>query len=352
MAPKASSSFTFLPLGAIIQRFEIDGTNIVQNFPTADDYKKYNAPFFGETIGRVANRLDAAKLHNVNGREVYQLAANDGSNALHGGVVGWGKKKWAGPTPVAARAQVPGLDSPLTGAETVRFALTSPDGDEGYPGKVHVTVTYTTGYQKLSLPSGPQEATVLVIEYEAELIEGANETAINMTNHSYFHLSDDPTIAGTSIELATNAYLPVDAGGIPTGGPVASTVVPGAKPFVLGPVEPIVDDCFVVNKNPSTVPIDTRGLPLVRQLAAHHPKSRIHLEVLSTEPAFQFYTGRFVDVPAVSGVPARGSRCAFCLEPSRYVNAANVKDWRNMSVLKKGEKYGARIVYRGWRAAA
>jgi len=71
--------------------------------------------------------------------------------------------------------------------------------------------------------------------------------------------------------------------------------------------------------------------------------------VYSTEPAFQFYTGKYIDVPEVPGAPARGKRSGFCVEPSRYVNAINVEEWKNQVLLKKGEKYGSRIVYRAWR---
>lgn len=149
--------------------------------------------------------------------------------------------------------------------------------------------------------------------------------------------------------LVTNTYLPVDDGGIPTGGPTAFGKVEGGKPFTLGPVEPDIDDCFVVDKAADKVPIDTRNRPLHRLVQAYHPESKIHLEVYSTEPAFQFYTGKYIDVPAVDGVPARGKRSAFCVEPSRYVNAVNVDEWKNQVLLKKGEKYGARIVYRAWQ---
>ncbi len=151
------------------------------------------------------------------------------------------------------------------------------------------------------------------------------------------------------VELGSAQYLPIDAGGIPTGGPTTFTAVQTTAPFVLGAVEPDIDDCFVVNDKPATVPIDTRSQPLARHLAAHHPATGLHLEVLSTEPAFQFYTGKYIDVPAVGGLPARGPRSGFCLEPSRYVNACNVDAWRNMVLLKKGDKYGARIVYRTWK---
>ncbi|MDA4133222.1 MAG: hypothetical protein OK454_08895, partial [Thaumarchaeota archaeon] len=94
---------------------------------------------------------------------------------------------------------------------------------------------------------------------------------------------------------------------------------------------------------------DTRPLPLQRLFAAEHPDSGIHLEVLSTEPAFQFYTANFCNVPAVAGASAKGQRSGFCLEPSRYVNAVNEPAWKHMVLLKKGERYGARSVYRVWK---
>lgn len=149
--------------------------------------------------------------------------------------------------------------------------------------------------------------------------------------------------------LATNSYLPVDEGGIPTDGPKPFSKVEGNKPFTLGPQEPDIDDCFVINEAPDTVPIDTRPLPLTKLASAYHPDSKIHLEVYSTEPAFQFYTGKYINVPEVPGAPARGPRSGFCVEPSRYVNACNVKEWKNQMLLKKGEKYGCRIVYRTWK---
>ncbi|KAK0710497.1 galactose mutarotase-like domain-containing protein [Apiosordaria backusii] len=338
-APVAS----FLPLGAIIQELRVGGLNIVQGFPTQELYVSHNGPFFGETIGRVANRISNAKLDSLNGGKTYQLAANNGVNNLHGGVVGWGKRIWNGPTPVGIRT-IPGVGE-IEGGESVKFALTSEDGDEGFPGTVEATVIYTVGKQV----QDRKEVVVLGIEYEAELVGGADETVINMTNHSYFNLTGGPSIEGTKVTLATNTYLPVDEGGIPTGGPAPFSKVQGQTPFVLGAQEPDIDDCFVVNEAASSIPIDTRSEPLTKLVSASHPETNIHLEVLSTEPAFQFYTGKYIDVPEVAGIPARAARSGFCVEPSRYVNAANVDEWKSQMLLKKGEKYGTRIVYRAWK---
>ena len=172
---------------------------------------------------------------------------------------------------------------------------------------------------------------------------------------SYFNLSGASTIAGTEVALTSASYLPIDDSGIPTSvQPATFTSITPNKTFTLGATEPQIDDCFVVNPSEPSVPLDTRSSPLNKHLSAYHPETKIHLEVLSTEPAFQFYTGKSIDVPEVKGpngkveVPARGARSGFCVEPSRYVNAVNVPEWRNQVVLKKGQVYGARIVYRGW----
>lgn len=94
--------------------------------------------------------------------------------------------------------------------------------------------------------------------------------------------------------------------------------------------------------------LDTRSSKLNTLVTAYHPDTKIHLEVLSTEPAFQFYTGKYINVPKVQNVEARGARSGFCVEPSRFVNAINVPEWKGQVLLKKGEVYGSRIVYRGW----
>jgi aldose 1-epimerase len=109
---------------------------------------------------------------------------------------------------------------------------------------------------------------------------------------------------------------------------------------------------------PATVPPDTRARPLRLNVAARHAGSRVRLEVHSTEPAFQLYTGRYIDVPEARDdagrvvSPARVARAGFCVEPSRFVNAVNVDAWRGMVVLRRGQLYGARVVYRAWQEAS
>lgn len=164
----SEKAFNFLPLGAIIQDFKIKGRNIVQGFPTAELYKQYNFPYFGETIGRVANRISDAKINDLNGKS-YKLLANNGKNALHGGDNGWGKRVFEGPVTVERN-----------GKEAVLFKYTSADNEEGYPGIVEVRVWYA----QEKVEDNGVEKDVLNIEFEAELIgDDVAETAVNMTNH-------------------------------------------------------------------------------------------------------------------------------------------------------------------------
>lgn len=99
----------------------------------------------------------------------------------------------------------------------------------------------------------------------------------------------------------------------------------------------------------SSIPLDTRSGPMKKLCAFYHPNTRMHFETLSTEPAFQFYTGEYIDVPETEGVPAKGKRAGFCVEASRYINAPNVEEWRGQVILKKGQTWGSKTIYRGWK---
>lgn len=168
------SSVKFLPQGAIIQEFIVKGHNIVLGFDSANPYTYLNAPFFGETIGRFANRIRDGRITNLNGRD-YQLAQNDGTNSIHGGSVGWGKRMFSGP-----------YLSNRNGKETVQFTYVSPDGEEGYPGTVELRVWYSTS----EVVEDDLEKIVLDIEYEAELVgTECDETVINISNHRSVYLS-------------------------------------------------------------------------------------------------------------------------------------------------------------------
>lgn len=163
-------AFTFLPQGCIIQEFRIGGDNIVLGFPSEKAYAdpKVSNAYFGETIGRVANRISGAKINSLNNKS-YDLAANNGPNTLHGGVQGWGKRTFEGPKPVNRN-----------GKEAVFFKYLSPDGDEGFPGTVECRVWFSAGKTE---DEGVQK-TALEIEYEVELVgDEVDETVVAVTNH-------------------------------------------------------------------------------------------------------------------------------------------------------------------------
>lgn len=156
-------SVKLIKRGAALQELLVGGRNIVLNFHSESEYAD-NPAHFGATIGRVANRIAGAKIHSLNNASV-SLEANNGPNSLHGGPKGWGKLEWRGPEL-----------STKDGRETVTYRLTSPHGDEGFPGEVEVVARYT--------PYETQDGKfVLEMDYEATLVGGADETVINITNH-------------------------------------------------------------------------------------------------------------------------------------------------------------------------
>ena len=173
------------------------------------------------------------------------------------------------------------------------------------------------------------------------------------TDHysSYFNIGDSPTIKGTTAQLATAKYLPLDATGIPLGS-IAKFPRNVTEPFTLEDTseEAHIDDVFVMETDPSKIPLDTRGLPLRELAQFYNAGTGLHLEVHSTEPAFQFYTGKYIDVPSVNGAPAHTEGAGFCVEPSRYVNAINEPGWRDMVLLKKGQIFGCKNVYKSWKS--
>ncbi|CAI7668190.1 unnamed protein product [Penicillium bialowiezense] len=324
------AAFTFLPLGAIIQEFRVGDRNIVLGFPTQEDYVQHNTPHFGATIGRVANRIKDGIITNLNGQPV-RLTQNNGPNALHGGEKGWGKRVFDGPHTVKRH-----------GRDALLFKYLHADGEEGYPGTVEVRVWYTASKEG-------EAKTVLTAEYEVEFVgEECDETVVNLTNHSYFNIGPGADISGTTAQLATDNYLPLDDTGIPTGG-VTKFPKDVTSPFELSATGAHIDDVFVLESDASKIPLDTRGLPVRRLAQFSNASTGLHLEVHSTEPAFQFYTGKYINVPSINGGAAHGEGAGFCVEPSRFVNAINEPEWRSMVLLKRGQIFGCTNVYKAWK---
>ena len=187
---------TVLDHGGVVQSVlapdrDGDRADVVLGFDAAEPYAT-ESPYFGALVGRYANRIANARFP-LNGRE-YQLQANDGPNTLHGGPGGFDKQRW---------------DAEELGATGVRLSLVSPDGDEGFPGRLAVTVTYTLTGDSLR------------IDYEArnEEAEGGPATVVNLTNHSYWNLAGEGSgsVAEHELRLSASRYTPVDATSIPTG---------------------------------------------------------------------------------------------------------------------------------------
>ena len=266
--------------------------DIVLGFDDLEGYVK-SSPYFGAIAGRYANRI--AKGQFALDGTTYKLAVNNGPNALHGGLKGFDKVVW--------QAE-PGADS--SGVH-VMLRYTSANGEEGYPGTLHATVTYT-------LTDGVE----LAIEYQATTDK---PTPINLTNHSYFNLAGEGsgTVLGEVVTIDADRYVPVDTTFIPTGelASVAGTPFDFRKPTAIGAridqPDPQLknghgyDHNFVLNR-------PAGGAALVHAAHVVDATSGRTLDVATTEPGVQFYTGNFLDGKVVGksghAYPRRGRASA------------------------------------------
>ena len=295
-------------------------SDVVLGYETVDGYVRKN-PFFGSLVGRYGNRIGQAKF-SLNGVE-YQLARNNGRNHLHGGLVGFDKKAWQ------AR---PGKSADGVGLE---LTYLSRDGEEGYPGNLSVTVTYT-----LTNNNG------LRIDY---LATTDKDTIVNLTNHSYFNLAGEGTILGHQLVLNADRFTPVDSELITTGElrSVKGTALDFLQPHAIGEridatEEQIVfgkgyDHNFVLNHAAGTL-----GLAA----SVYEPTTGRAMEVFTTEPGVQFYTGNFLD-GSITGKGGRvyHRRSGFCLETQHFPDSPNKPQFPTV-VLKKGAEYKSTTVFR------
>jgi aldose 1-epimerase len=292
--------------------------NVVLGFDNLEDYLKGH-PFFGTLVGRVANRIAGAKF-TLDGK-TYRLVANNGPNALHGGLMGFDKMIWqAEPLPA---------DGPLG----LRLTYRSKDGEEGYPGTLTVTVTYmlTTDNE-------------LKIDYSATTDKS---TPVNLTNHSYFNLTGGKdNILDHVVELEADQYTPVDKTLIPTGKivTVKDTPFDFTKPTAIGARiqqvggKPVgYDHNFVVRGG---------GKKLVLAARVHEPKSGRVLEMFTTEPGVQFYTGNFLDgkLKGHGGVVYQ-QYMGFCLEAQHFPDAVHHPHFPSI-LLEPDQTYRQTTVYK------
>jgi len=295
--------------------------DVVLGYTTPDLYLDGNPYFFGAIIGRYGNRIAKGKF-TLDGKP-YQLTVNDGPNSLHGGK-GFDKRVWTA-TPVEG-------DAPA-----LKLTYTAKDGEEGYPGNLNVTVTYVLSNDN-----------ALEISYEAE---SDKNTVVNLTQHSYFNLSGNfaESIESQELELKAGKYLPVDATLIPTGElkAVAGTPFDFTKAKAIGKDINVADDqlkkglgydhCWIFDDAANT-------LKSVGSL--YHKASGRYMEVLTTEPAIQFYSGNFIDGTKDSKTGGKyQKRSGLCLETQHYPDSPNQPSFPT-TTLKAGEKYSTKTTYK------
>jgi aldose 1-epimerase len=283
-----------------------------------NELKGYLAPppFFGATVGRYGNRIANAKF-TLNGK-TYKLAANNGKNSLHGGLKGFDKMVWDA-APLADNTP------------SVTLSYLSKDGEEGYPGNLKVSITFSLS-----------DDNELKIDYNAETDKA---TPVNLTNHSYFNLTGDPgnTILNHSVMIDADRYTPVDKTLIPTGElkPVKGTPFDFTTAHKVGEridqVEGGYDHNFVLNK---------KGTSISKVATVTDSVSGRRLEVYTDQPGIQFYTGNFLDgsIKTDDGTPIP-KHGGLCLETQHFPDSPNKPAFPS-TILKPGEKYHTTTTYK------
>jgi aldose 1-epimerase len=294
--------------------------DIVLGFDDLASYLK-GTPYFGALIGRYGNRIARGRF-SIDGKS-YTLATNGGPNHLHGGVEGFDKKVWSA--------------EPFSGKSGagVKLSLLSPDGDQGYPGNLRVTATYTL-----------TDDDELITDLHAVTDK---PTLVNMTQHSYFNLAVAGDVLDHRLMINADHFTPVDQTMIPTGEirPVAGTPLDFRKPVAIGAR---IDDTreqqieyahgydhnYVLNK--------TRPAALDLAATVTEPKSGRVLEVWTQEPGIQFYTSNFLDRTLCKG-REYSRRCGFCLEPQHFPDSPNKPNFPS-TLLRPGEEYSSKMVFK------
>ncbi len=292
--------------------------DVVLGFDDGASYLRGH-PFFGNTVGRYANRIGGARF--VLDGTVYTLAANNGTNHIHGGRVGFDKRNWEA-APLETDA-----------GPAVRFRHHSPDGAEGYPGNLDVTVTYTL-----------TENNELRIDYEAHTDK---PTVVNLTNHSYFNLkgAGEGDVLGHVLRLHADRYTPADAGLIPTGQirSVEGTPLDFRQPTAIGArwdrlPESLkgYDHNFVLN--------DWQPGRLVDCAEVYEPTTGRRMRVRTTQPGVQLYTAIHLGGVTGRGGKTYGPASALCLETQHFPDSPNKPNFPS-TVLRPGETFRSTTIY-------
>lgn len=294
--------------------------DVVLGFETLDGYIESGEKYFGAAIGRYGNRIADGKF-TLDGEE-YTLPTNNNGQTLHGGPGGMNYVIW---------------NVEKSGENGLIFTYTSPDGEEGFPGELKVTMIYTI-----------TDDNEFKITYEAETDKA---TPVNLTHHSFFNLNGagNGTVLNHSLQLNASKYTPVNAVLIPTG------EIPSVKgtPFDFTTATKIGERIDQENEQLTfgggydhNWVLDKTGKDLTQAAVISSPQSGIEMEVWTTEPAIQFYSGNFLDGTITGkGGKIYEQRSAFCLETQHYPDSPNHPNFPS-TVLKPGEKYEQTCIYK------
>jgi aldose 1-epimerase len=295
--------------------------DVVLGFDSLEPYFT-NKPYYGAIIGRFGNRIAEGKF-TLDGHE-YTLAKNSGANSLHGGVKGFDKVLWeAEPVEVASGV-----------ALILRYL--SKDGEEGYPGNLEVKVTYTLN-----------DSNELTIDYEATTDQA---TPVNLTSHTYFNLAGHASgsVLGHEVQLHASRFTPVNANLIPTGElrPVAGTPLDFTAPTALAArIEEDDEQLKLALGYDHNFVLDRQGDGLEPAARVREASTGRVLEVRTTEPGIQLYSGNFLD-GTLTGKGGRvyQKRDGMCLETQHFPDSPNQPAFPS-TVLRPGEKYSSRTVF-------
>jgi aldose 1-epimerase len=294
-------------------------TDVVQGYDTIDEYINGNSPYMGAVCGRCANRISRGKF-TLLGKE-YTLAVNNGTNHLHGGIVGFSKAVW---------------DVTDISESGVMMEYFSADREEGYPGNLSISIRYTL-----------TDADELKINY---LATTSKTTVVNLAGHSYFNLSGEGSGSIYDHELMINGafFTPTDETNIPSGEiiSVKGTPMDFTRPKKIGSDIDKADEQlkfgagydhnFVLSNRPGKM-----GLAAV----AHDPLSGRVLEVFTTQPGVQLYTANWIDGEKGKGGKKYGRRWAFCLETQHFPDSVNIPHFPS-PILNPGEEYKHVCMYK------
>lgn len=307
-----------LSYGGIITKLIYQGTDVVLG---RDNFSEYldNDGYYGALIGRNSNRIDNAEF--VLNEKIYKLYANDGKNNLHGGKIGFNSKVW----------EVEEVEE----NNSIILTLTSPDGEEGFPGNVEVKVTYTLA-----------DDNAIIIHYEGV---SDSDTILNMTNHTYFNLNghSSGTVDGHTLWMASSFYTPNNDECIPTG----EVLSVKNTPFDFSTNETLGERFISEHEQVKAFggfdhnfALDGYGYRLAAKLTGD--KSDITMEMFTDQSAVQLYTGNMIDEDRIckdgTKYPKHG---ALCLETQAFPNFTKYSHFPN-GILRKGGKYDTITAYR------